>query len=113
MSDIISLPLDSPGPGIDSKYRLGVLAAQRALQIIKGSKPKVETSYRKATSIALAELREGTVPFVLGEEATKSRMQDEEMYKQVLSEARASFLDEEGNPLFGPPPAERSDLPPA
>lgn len=113
MKDIVSLPLDSPGPGLDSKYRLGVLAAQRALQIIKGSKPKVETNYRKATSIALAELREGVIPFVLGEEATKARMKDEEMYKQVLSEARASFMDEEGNPLFGPPPADRADLPPS
>jgi len=112
MKDIISLPLDGPGPGLDSKYRLGVLASQRALQIIKGSKPKLETRYRKATSIALTELHEGVVPFVLGEEATKARMKDEEMYKVVLSEARASFMDDEGNPLFGPPPVGRADLPP-
>jgi DNA-directed RNA polymerase omega subunit len=113
MKDIVSLPLEMLGPGLDSKYRLGVLAAQRALQIVKGSKPRLETGYRKATTIALAELREGAVPFVVGEEAVKARMQDEEMYKQVLSEARASAVDEEGNPLFAPPPAERTDLPPA
>jgi DNA-directed RNA polymerase omega subunit len=113
MNDIVSLPLESPGPAVDTKYRLGVLAAQRALQIIKGSHPRVETPYRKATTVALAEIGAGKVPFVLGEEAVKARTKDEEMYKQVLTEARAAFRDEEGNPLFALPSPERSDLPPA
>jgi DNA-directed RNA polymerase omega subunit len=102
--DIVSLPLEGPGPGVDSKYRLGVLASQRALQIVRGSVPKLETHYRKATTIALEELEAGVVPFVVGEEAQKARLKDEDLYKEVLTEARAAYLDEEGNPLFGPGP---------
>lgn len=113
MSDIVNLPLETPGPGVDSKYRLSVLAAQRALQIVKGSAPRVETSYRKPTTIALAEIEEGAVPFVLGEEAVKARQKDEELYKDVLMEARAAYFDEEGNPLFTPPPGEPAGPPPA
>jgi DNA-directed RNA polymerase omega subunit len=104
MKDIVALPLHSPGPGVDSKYRLGVLAAQRALQIVKGSQPRVETPYHKATTMALAEFQEGKVPFVVGEEAVKSRMNDEDLYKEILAEARAAYLDEEGNPVFAGPP---------
>lgn len=113
MEDIVSLPLQNPGPGVDSKYRLGVLASQRALQIVKGSQPKVDTRYRKATTIALAEMQEGLVPFVLGEEAQKARLKDEDLYREVLTETRASYLDEEGNPLFGPPLGEHGRPPSA
>lgn len=110
MKDIIALPLPTPGPGVDTKYRLGVLAAQRALQIVKGSHPRVETAYRKATSIALAEFQAGAVPFVVGEEAVKARMNDEDLYREVLAEARAAYLDEEGNPVFAGP-GERAEAP--
>jgi DNA-directed RNA polymerase omega subunit len=110
LKDIVALPLSSPGPGVDSKYRLGVLASQRALQIVKGSQPRVETPYHKATSIALAEFQEGAVPFVVGEEAVKARMDDEDLYREILSEARAAYLDEEGNPVFAGPP-ERIEAP--
>jgi DNA-directed RNA polymerase omega subunit len=104
VKDIVALPLRSPGPGVDSKYRLGVLAAQRALQIVKGSQPRVETAYHKATTKSLAEFQEGAVPFVIGEEAVKARMNDEDLYKEILAEARAAYLDEEGNPVFAGPP---------
>jgi DNA-directed RNA polymerase omega subunit len=103
LKEIIALPLHSPGPGVDSKYRLGVLAAQRALQIVKCSQPRVETAYHKATSIALAEFQEGAVPFVIGEEAVEARMNDEDLYREILAEARAAYLDEEGNPVFAGP----------
>lgn len=112
MKDIVALPLHSPGPGVDSKYRLGVLASQRALQIVKGSHARVETAYHKATTVALAEFQEGAVPFVVGEEAVKARMNDEDLYKEILAEARASYVDEEGNPVFVGPPGT-ADVPAA
>ncbi|MFQ5509667.1 MAG: DNA-directed RNA polymerase subunit omega [Leptospirillia bacterium] len=100
MYDIVELPMETAGPGVDSKYRLAVIAGQRALQVSKGSKPRVETSFRKPTTIALIEVQEGEVPFCTGEVAVEARRKDEEMYKQVLSDARSSYVDEEGNPLF-------------
>lgn len=105
MKDIISLPIVNENPDVDSKYRLAVLASQRAVQIAKGSQPRSECSYRKPTSVALVELEEGKVPFFSGEEAVKARERDEEMYKQVLAEVRATYEDEEGNLVFGEPRA--------
>ncbi len=109
MKDIISLPLETPGPGLDSKYRLCVVAAQRALQIIKGSAPRVSAPYHKATSLALEEVQEGHVTFAEGEEAFKAREEDEATYKNLLSETRMAYVDEEGNPLFNHPPAQASE----
>ena len=44
-----------------SVYRLVILAAKRAKEISEGSPALVETSHRKATSIALEEILQGKV----------------------------------------------------
>lgn len=48
---------------IDSKFRLILLAAQRARQIQGGAKPLIHTTARKATRIAQEELKAGVLPF--------------------------------------------------
>lgn len=52
-------------PEIDSKYRMIILAAQRAKQLQKGAHPRVEMDPRKHknTRIALKELEAKTVYF--------------------------------------------------
>ena len=52
-------------PDIDSKYRLILLAAQRAKQIQRGANPRVELDPRKIkpTTIALEEFKEDKVNF--------------------------------------------------
>lgn len=52
-------------PDIDSKYRLILLAAQRAKQIQRGASPRVEMDPRKVkpTTIALEEFDEDKVNF--------------------------------------------------
>jgi len=52
-------------PDIDSKYRLILLAAQRAKQIQRGALPRVEVDARKIkpTTIALEEFDENKVNF--------------------------------------------------
>lgn len=108
MKDIVSLPLETPGPEVDSKYRLCVVASQRALQIIKGSKPRVDVPYHKPTTVALEEVQEGLIPFAQGEDAFKARETDEMTYKTVLAETRAAYVDEEGNSLFSQGPASHA-----
>lgn len=62
---------DGPGdeaadwPGIDSRFRLVLVAAQRSKQIQRGARPRVaaDTKRRRPTSIALEEVRLGLVPF--------------------------------------------------
>jgi DNA-directed RNA polymerase omega subunit len=54
-------------PGIDSMYRLIVVASLRNKQLLRGATPRIEAdaTKRKNTSIALEEVKQGLVPFTL------------------------------------------------
>lgn len=55
-------------PGIDSRYRLIVVAALRAKQLQRGAHPRIDadTRRRRNTSIAIEETKLGLVPFTNG-----------------------------------------------
>jgi DNA-directed RNA polymerase omega subunit len=57
-------------PGIDSRYRLIIVTALRAKQLLRGSLPRIEvdSQRRKNTSIALEEVKRGLVPFTVIDE---------------------------------------------
>ncbi len=52
-------------PGIDSRYRLIIVAALRNKQLLHGATPRIEadTRRRRNISIALEEVKRGLVPF--------------------------------------------------
>ena len=52
-------------PGVDSVYRLIVVAALRNKQLTRGAVPRIESDplRRRNTSIALEEVKRGLVPF--------------------------------------------------
>lgn len=52
-------------PGIDSRFRLIIIAGLRTKQLLHGSKPRIETNERRRrnTSIALEEVKRGLVAF--------------------------------------------------
>jgi DNA-directed RNA polymerase omega subunit len=52
-------------PGIDSRYRLIVVAALRSKQLLHGARPRIDADPRKRrnTSIALEEVKQGLIPF--------------------------------------------------
>jgi DNA-directed RNA polymerase omega subunit len=54
-------------PGIDSRFRLIVVAALRAKQLTHGSAPRIaaDPRRRRNTSIALEEAKLGLVPFTV------------------------------------------------
>ena len=58
-------------PGIDSHFRLIVVAALRSKQLLRGAAPRIEadTRRRRNTSIALEEVKQGLVPFTLTAES--------------------------------------------
>ncbi len=62
--------VDKPIPEIDSKYRMIILAAQRAKQLQRGAEPRVELDPRKHknTRIALRELDQKKVHFEITEQ---------------------------------------------
>jgi DNA-directed RNA polymerase omega subunit len=53
-------------PGIDSRFRLIIVAGLRTKQLLHGSKPRIEADKqrRRNTSIALEEVKRGLVPFI-------------------------------------------------
>ena len=65
---------DGHGPGIDSRFRLVLVAAQRSRQLQRGAHPRIGTDpkRRRPTSIALEEVKQGLVPFVNNTKDTAS-----------------------------------------
>ncbi|MDX6709642.1 MAG: polymerase Rpb6 [Blastocatellia bacterium] len=61
-------------PGIDSAFRLIVIAGLRSKQLVRGATPRIDlhSQKRKNISIALEEVREGLVPFTTTEVAVKT-----------------------------------------
>lgn len=66
-------PNEELWPGIDSSFRLVVLAALRSKQLLRGALPRIEADPRKRrdTSIALEEVKRGLVPFTITGEDEK------------------------------------------
>lgn len=57
--------------GIDSKFRLAILVARRAKQLIGGAKRKVDIKAENVLTIAMEEFRQGKIDFdVLNEDPT-------------------------------------------
>jgi DNA-directed RNA polymerase omega subunit len=54
-------------PGVDSRYRLIVVAALRSKQLLRGAASRIEddAQRRKNTSIAIEEVKRGLVPFTI------------------------------------------------
>jgi len=48
---------------VDSKYRLVLLAAKRSKQLQRGARPRVQTTAKKMTRIALEEVQRGAVQY--------------------------------------------------
>ena len=67
--------------GIDSKFRLAILVARRAKQLIGGARRKVEIKSDNTLTVAMEEFRQGKINFdVLDEE-------DNFFAQQVVGEA--------------------------
>ncbi len=55
--------------GIDSKFRLAILVARRAKQLIGGARKKVECKSENPLTVAMEEFKQGKIDFdVLNEE---------------------------------------------
>lgn len=86
--DIMSLITDFDDTKIDSRYRLVIIAAQRARQLMQGSKSQVTSKFTKETTIALDEVLQGKTDFMTGKEA-KVAMKEAMMAREIEDRARA------------------------
>ena len=75
--DALSLLPQHHQKDFDSRYRIVLIAAQRAKQLLRGAASEGNSKFSKETSLALEEVLSGNVSYVVGEEA-----------KQAIREAR-------------------------
>jgi DNA-directed RNA polymerase omega subunit len=58
--------MENKGPSIDSKFRRVLVAANRAEQLMRGARAKVEAGKRKPTRIAMEEIDHSLVEWGYG-----------------------------------------------
>ena len=94
--DIISLPVEIDMKKIDGRYRLVMIASQRAKELSAGVKSKIQTKSKKVTAIAIEEAALGKLEFLVGEEAIKAREEAKKFdYRRLLEEKRREATPEE------------------
>lgn len=96
--DIIKLPIEHTDETIDSRFRLVLMAAQRARQISDGADVLVRSKYVKNTTLALEEAIEGKLRFLTGDDARKAREYEfrtrrERLARQSMEEGAAASLE--------------------
>jgi DNA-directed RNA polymerase subunit omega len=67
--DLTSLMTGIEEMDIDSRYRVVIITAQRARQLMQGSHPQVSSKFAKEITVALQEALEGRIEYTTGPEA--------------------------------------------
>lgn len=92
--DIISLPIEYDKKKIDSRYRLVVIAAQRARELSLGTSPKIQTKAKKVTTTSLLETITDNIEFLTGADAIVAKEKSEKIdYKKLIEEKRRPIED--------------------
>lgn len=92
--DIISLPIEIDKEKIDSRFRLVIIASQRAIELSKDSKPSIQSKNKKITSNAILEAVSGKIDFFEGEEAKINLAKAEKLdYRRWVSEKKKPIGD--------------------
>lgn len=92
--DIISLPVEYDKKKIESRYRLVVIAAQRARELSLGATQKVQAKAKKVTTTAVLEALSGNIEYITGEEAVAAREKADKIdYKKLIEEKRKPIED--------------------
>ena len=92
--DIISLPVEYDKKEIDSRYRLVVIAAQRARELSLGAASKIQTKTKKVTTMALLEAVGNKIEFLTGPDAITAKEKSEKVdYKKLIEEKRRPMED--------------------
>lgn len=81
-------PLD----GIDSTFRYILIAARRAGQLIEGARARLETRLAKPTTVALAELDSGRVPWRIVTPEEYEVLRQEEILQREKGEQPPALL---------------------
>jgi DNA-directed RNA polymerase subunit omega len=94
--NIVSLPIESEKEKVDSRFRLVVIASQRSKELAFGAKSKVDTKFRKNSTVAIEETLEGKLEFLTGEEARTANEEAKKFdYRRFLEERRREAMPED------------------
>lgn len=94
LMDIISLPIELDREKIDSRYRLAIMAAQRASELSLGAQSKIERKGKKVTTTALLEIIAEKIDYITGDDAIRAKEQIEKIdIKKLLEEKRKAIPD--------------------
>lgn len=100
--------------GIDSTFRYILIAAKRASQLVNGARPRLESRHEKPTTVALAELEAGKIPWRLVSPEEYEVLRQEELIAKDREEHPPSFLQVPRPPLpvivEVPPEEEEEEL---
>lgn len=92
--DIISLPIEIDRKKIDSRYRLVLIAAQRAAELSLGATSKLEKRAKKVTTTAILEVLSNKIEYITGEEALKAKEKIDQIdVKKLLEDKRRAIPD--------------------
>ncbi|MCP9438403.1 MAG: DNA-directed RNA polymerase subunit omega [Nitrospira sp.] len=72
MADMLNLLPQYTPEQFDSRYRLVIVAAQRAKHLTQGAKPVGGSRFTKEATIALDEVLRGKVPYLTGKSAREA-----------------------------------------
>lgn len=97
--EIISLPVETDYSKIDSRYRLVIIASQRARQLMEGAKQTRQSRHAKAGTIALEEVLGDELEILYGKEAKQAqrdakRLREEMKTRQLLTEREEELASE-------------------
>ncbi|MBI4689906.1 MAG: DNA-directed RNA polymerase subunit omega [Nitrospirae bacterium] len=92
----MSLPVEIDEKKIDGRYRLVMIASQRAKELSFGAKPKIQSKAKKITTLAIEEAMSEKLEFVVGEEARKAREEARKFdYRRLIEEKKREATPEE------------------
>jgi len=92
--DIIALPIEYDKKQIDSRYRLVIIAAQRARELSLGTSPRIQTKAKKVTTTALLETISDQIEFLTGIDAVEAKEKGDRIdYKKLIEEKRRPMED--------------------
>jgi DNA-directed RNA polymerase subunit omega len=92
--DIITLPIEYDKKKIESKYRLAVIASQRARELAFGAEARIAKKAKMISTTALIETLSGEIKFLTGEEAAEALLKAEKIdFRKLIEDKKKSITD--------------------
>lgn len=94
MIDPLSLLPEHHQKQFDSRFRIVLIAAQRAKQVMQGVQLQGTSKFSKETSQALEEVLKGQVPFLIGADARQAMREAQGIDERDFDPALLAQADE-------------------